>query len=349
MAEGPPPGPATPVGRLLREAAARTGTALRRAVDRLPADVRHLAGLHFGWWDEEGAPPAAGPLPMGKAVRAALVLLSCEALGGERAAAVPAAVSVELVHNASLLHDDVIDGDRIRRGRPALWARCGLPAAVLTGDALFFLAVQVLVEAAAPLSGAGVTQLTTGVQELIDGEYADSGAGGRSPASAAECVATAAAKTGALFAVACGLGALAADASPARVERLRAFGSHAGVAFQLVDDLLGIWGDPRRTGKPARSDLAARRRTLPIAAALADGGPPARELARIYDRRDPLSPAELDRAARLVGEAGGRARTLDEIRRSLDRALHHLAAAGPAPRPAAELTALAHMITRRDR
>lgn len=100
--------------QILQDTGAETFPALRRAVEDLPEGIRRLAGVHFGWWDPSGAPFAGSA---GKAVRPALVLCVCEAVGGSRAAGVPAAVAVELVHNASLLHDDVIDGDRLRRGR----------------------------------------------------------------------------------------------------------------------------------------------------------------------------------------------------------------------------------------
>ncbi|MEU9113273.1 polyprenyl synthetase family protein [Streptomyces sp. NPDC048483] len=290
--------------------------------------------------------PLAGS--SGKAVRPALALLACEAVGGERLQGVPAAVAVELVHNASLLHDDIIDGDRLRRGRPALWALLGVPAGILAGDALFFLAVQVLADAPPPLDGRGARQLTAAVQELIGGEYTDALLETRSAVSLADCTAMAADKTGALIAASCALGALAGGAGMTRVGHLRAFGAHVGVAFQLVDDLLGIWGDPARTGKPARSDLASRKKSLPVAAALASDGAAGRELSRLYDRREPLSQAQLERAAELVEAAGGRAWAAGEARRHIGAALDSLHAADPARTPAQELTALAQLITDRD-
>ncbi|GHF40097.1 polyprenyl synthetase family protein [Streptomyces morookaense] len=341
-----PVAPERRAGEILEWAGALVTPSLRTAVERLPDRIRHLAGCHFGWRDMDGTPQAG---PQGKGLRPALALLSCQAVGGEPSAALPAAVAVELVHNASLLHDDIIDGDHMRRGRPALWASFGVPAGILAGDALFFLAVQVLLEAPPPLGGAGVGQLTGAVQELIDGEYTDTVLEDRPTVLVAECEAMASAKTGALFAAACGLGALAAGAAADRRDHLRAFGTHLGMAFQLVDDVLGIWGDGQYTGKPARSDLAARKKTLPVTAALATDGAPGRELAHLYCRDTPLSPAEVERAARLVDEAGGRSWALTEAQRHTTRALGHLTAVRPVPQGAADLAALAQVITCRDR
>jgi geranylgeranyl diphosphate synthase type I len=147
MTAGPLIRPTREVGQVLSDAAAVTEPGLREAVSRLPERIRHPVGEHWGWWDSSDRPLQGRA---GKTMRPALALLACEAVGGQTAAGVPAAVAVELVHNASLLHDDLIDGDRLRRGRPAVWAELGMPAAVLAGDALFFLAVQVLSQAPPP-------------------------------------------------------------------------------------------------------------------------------------------------------------------------------------------------------
>lgn len=322
------------------------GRSLRTAVERLPGAMRHLAGCHFGWWDQGGAALTAVE---GKGMRAALALLSCQAVGGEAERAVPAAVAVELVHNASLLHDDVIDGDRLRRGRPALWTVFGVPAAILAGDALFFLATQVLLEAGGPLAAAGLTRLNEAVQDLIDGEYADVTFQDRPAVPRGEAQAMAQAKTGALIAATCELGALAGGADDARIELLGAFGSHLGAAFQLTDDLLGIWGDPEATGKPRWADLSARKKSLPVAHSLASGNAAGQALARLYATPGSLSQRQLEQAAVLVEEAGGRAWAMSEAHRHIETALHHLRAAEPEPGAAADLRMLARLVADRDR
>jgi geranylgeranyl diphosphate synthase type I len=319
--------------------------ALRAQMDRLPPDLRHIGGYHFGWWDVNGSPTRAFS---GKAVRPALTLLAAEAMGGTAGAAAPAAVAVELAHNFSLVHDDVIDGDRTRRGRPTVCAAFGTAAAVLTGDTLLILALRVLAEDSAVDGGHGLAWLFDTLLRLAEGEHCDVTFETVHDAGLDECMAMAAAKTGALFACACALGALRGGANFARAGLMRDFGEHLGVAFQLVDDVLGIWGDPRAMGKPSLADLQARKKSLPVVAALVSGTAAGRELAEIYRQDAPLDEAALRKAADLVAEAGGRVWAQKEEARRLNAALSCLEAAGPRSRPARELTELAYLVTRRD-
>ncbi|WP_433192183.1 polyprenyl synthetase family protein [Nocardia sp. CA-107356] len=331
--------------QVLADAGKETFLALRQAVEGLPQRVRHAAGVHFAWWDTAGAPQTGST---GKAVRSALALLACEAVGGNRSAAVPAAVAVELVHNASLLHDDIIDNDRLRRGRPALWIQLGLPAGILVGDALLFLAIEVLADTRPPLGLAGLAELLPSVQELIDGEYADSLLETWTEVSLTQSQTVATAKTSPLVATACALGALAGGADADRVGHLRAFGAHLGAAYQLIDDLLGILGDPLRTGKSAGSDLQARKKSPPVVAALSADNAAGRELARRYSQRDHMSPADLHHLVYLVQEAGGCAWAVEQAEQHIASGLERLHSAGPEPTAAVELTSLARLIIDRD-
>ncbi|HEY0452876.1 family 2 encapsulin nanocompartment cargo protein polyprenyl transferase [Actinophytocola sp.] len=318
--------------------------ALRAAVDTLPASMRRVAGYHLGWWDEHGGPTSAPP---GKALRPALVLLSAAAAGGSPRESVPAAVAVELVHNFSLLHDDVMDGDETRRHRPTAWRLFGIGAAILAGDALLTLALDVLATSGHPASGRGMRMLAAAVQDLVEGQSADMSFERRNTVELVECEGMAANKTAALIGCACALGALFGGADAARVQRLRTFGEHLGLAFQHVDDLLGIWGDPSVTGKPVFSDLRSRKKSLPVVSALASDTAAGRELAALYRGAAPLAGDDLVRAAALVEAAGGRAwskATADDL---LVRALHQLDTVDHGP-AAAELVALARLVTRRD-
>ncbi|MFD0201062.1 MULTISPECIES: family 2 encapsulin nanocompartment cargo protein polyprenyl transferase [Saccharothrix] len=320
--------------------------ALRAAVDGLPAAVRRVAGYHLGWWDEHGEPTdAAG----GKAIRPVLALLAAEAVGGAATAAVPAATAVELVHNFTLLHDDVLDGDRTRRHRPAAWHVFGVRDAILTGDALLALAFDVLAAGGHPAALDGVRTLNATVLGLVDGEHADLAFEDRHDISVAECVAMAERKTAGLLACACALGASFAGAEPAAVAGLRDFGLHLGVAFQHVDDLLGIWGDPAVTGKPVHGDLRARKKSLPVVAALNSDTAAGRELAALYEGDGHRIAAEPARAARLIEAAGGRSWSEQQAELLLTQALHKLDSVNPRPRAAAELTDLARTIVHRDR
>ncbi|TQM79299.1 geranylgeranyl diphosphate synthase type I [Saccharothrix saharensis] len=335
--------------------------ALREAVDALPAPLRLVAGYHRGWWDERGhRTDAAG----GKAIRPALALLAAEAVGGTAGAAVPAAAAVELVHDFTLLHDDVLDGDRTRRHRAAAWHVFGLDAAVLTGDALLAAAFDVLAASGHPAALTGVRVLNAAVRDLVEGEHADLAFERQPDVGVAECVAMVERKTGGLLAGACALGASFGGAEAVVVAGLRDFGLRLGVAYQHVDDLLGIWGEPGRTGKPVHADLRARKKSLPVVAALTSDTPAGRELAALYRKHpipsdarraaDPAEPDRLDpaadaaRAADLVERAGGRAWSERQAESLLAASLRHLGSVDPVPRAAAELTALAHAIVRRD-
>jgi geranylgeranyl diphosphate synthase type I len=284
----------------------------------------------------------------GKAIRPALALLSAQAVGGTVAAALPAAVAVELVHNHSLLHDDVMDGDLIRRHRPTAWSVFGVNPAILAGDALLVLALDVLAGSGHPATTQGIRMLSAAVQDLLEGQSADLSFEQRAEVELAECVRMAERKTAALLGCACSVGATFGDGRPEQVAGLRSFGMHLGLAFQHVDDLLGIWGDPAMTGKPVHSDLRSQKKSFPVVAALASETPAGRELATLYRRDEPLSETDAARAAELINVAGGRAWSQAQADDLLGRAMQELQSASPAPRAAAELTALARLATHRD-
>ncbi|MEU9885137.1 family 2 encapsulin nanocompartment cargo protein polyprenyl transferase [Sphaerisporangium sp. NPDC051011] len=323
----------------------QVGPALRTTVETLSPSMRRIAGYHFGWLDQHGMPSAGGG---GKAVRPALTLMAAEAVGAVPGTAVPAAVAVELVHNFSLLHDDVMDHDVTRRHRPTAWSLFGVSGAILAGDALLTLAFDVLAASGHPASAEGARLLGAAVLDLIEGQSADTSFETRDDVGLQECLTMAEGKTGALLGASCSLGALFGGATAERVEHLRAFGDRLGLAFQFVDDLLGIWGDPAVTGKPIHSDLRNRKKSLPVVAALTSGSPAGEELAALYGREEAPSGSDLVRAAELVELAGGRAWSLRQADELLREALGHLAVASPTPRAAAELHALADLITHRD-
>ncbi len=323
--------------------------ALRAAVGTLPSSMRRIAGYHFGWWNEHGQPyqvPEKGA--GGKAIRPTLVLLSAQAVGGVPAAAVPAAVAVELVHNFSLLHDDVLDGDVTRRHRPTAWSVFGLNAAILAGDALLTLALDLLAASGHPAAIGGIRMLTATVQDLVDGQSADLAFEQRVQVELAECLSMAELKTGSLIACACAVGAAFGGGSSEQVQSLRGFGKHLGLAFQHVDDLLGIWGDPGVTGKPVYSDLRSRKKSLPVVAALTSGTPAGPELAEFYHREAQLSDTDLVHAAELIDIAGGRAWSQTQVDDLLAQAMRDLHAACPTARATGELGALARLATHRD-
>jgi geranylgeranyl diphosphate synthase type I len=341
---GPLDGPEAAV--ILERVRATVDPALRAAIESLPPSMRRVALYHFGWEHPDGSPAAGNA---GKAIRPALVLTAAAALGGPsaRAAAVPAAVAVELVHNFTLLHDDVMDQDTTRRHRPTAWTVFGETDAILGGDALQALALRLLAEDQHPASAPAAARLADCVVQLCAGQHADMALEKRGPGDVGldEVLAMAEAKTGALLGCACALGALYAGAAAEDVAALDTFGREAGLAFQLIDDVIGIWGDPRHTGKPAGADLAARKKSLPVVAALTSGGPAAAELAALYEM--PYDKEDLQRTALAVERAGGRDWAQTQAADRMARAMQELARAVPDPEDAGGLLALAEFVTRR--
>ena len=329
--------------------------ALRAAIGTLPSAMMRIAGYHFGWWNEHGQPdkapkkaPEKTKATGGKAIRPALALLSAHAVGGIPTAATPAAVAVELVHNFSLLHDDVMDGDLTRRHRPTAWSVFGVNAAILAGDALLTLALDVLAASGHPAATDATRTLSTAVQELLDGQSSDLDFEQRTEVELGECLRMAEKKTGALMGCACAVGALFGGGNVEQVERLRRFGMHLGLAFQHVDDLLGIWGDPAVTGKSVYSDLCGRKKSLPVVAALTSDTSAGRELAALYHRDQALSGTDLVHAAELIDIAGGRAWSQTQVNDLLAQAMRQLPPVGLTAQAVTELGALARLATHRD-
>jgi geranylgeranyl diphosphate synthase type I len=330
---------------ILERARASVDPELRAAITSLPASMRRIARYHFGWEHADGTPAAGHG---GKAIRPALVLAAA-ALGGPgaREAAARAAAAVELVHNFTLLHDDVMDRDTTRRHRPTAWTVFSDTDAILTGDALQALALRLLAEDPHPASQAAAARLAACVVELCAGQQADTALERRAPdeVTLTEVLAMAEAKTGALLGCACAVGALYAGAADEEVEALDAFGRQAGLAFQLIDDVIGIWGDTSRTGKPVGADLAVRKKSLPVVAALTSGTPAAAELAELYAR--PHQEGDEEQTALAVERAGGRDWAQAQAADRMARAVHELSRAVPDPAAAGGLLALAEFVTRR--
>jgi geranylgeranyl diphosphate synthase type I len=319
--------------------------ALRAAVDRLDATSRAQASYHLGWTDADGRPSGAAG---GKAVRPALALLSAEAAGAPAEVGLPGAVAVELVHNFSLLHDDLMDGDVERRHRRTVWALWGPSSAILTGDALLAVAQEALLESGSPCAPAAGRLLATATRDLIRGQVQDLAFEHRADVTLDECLDMAAGKTGSLLSASAAIGAVLAGAPDETVGALATFGAHLGMAFQLVDDMLGIWGDPAVTGKPVFSDLRSRKKSLPVTYVLAQSSVAGRELAAWLACPDVVTEAELCRAADLITAGGGKDWVRAEARRRME--LGELALDDvPIPaRPRDELVALGRFIVTRE-
>ncbi|UFS98327.1 polyprenyl synthetase family protein [Nocardia huaxiensis] len=329
--------------RQLTAARAAIEPVLRAAVGSLAEPLDRMASYHFGWCDAEGRPIQG---VQGKALRPALTFAASAACGGTVPQSVHAAAAVELLHNFSLVHDDVMDTDPFRHGRPTIWRLWGETNATLVGDAMQALALGVLSDGAPEeVTAEAVIRLARATVMLCRGQYEDCAFETRSSVSVEEYLSMAAGKTGALLGCACALGALCAGADHAVVSAMHTFGTELGLVFQLVDDAIDIWGDPAVTGKPAHSDLIHRKQSFPVVCALASGTGAGRELARIYQARQPMTAARAARAADLIEEAGGRQRTVVRAASALRAAVDAL----PPGLAVGELTALAQLVAHRDR
>jgi len=257
---------------------------------------------HLGWADAQFQPTQVNA---GKRLRPLLLLLACEAQGGAWQAALPAAAAIELLHNFTLIHDDIEDHDEMRRGRPTLWALWGEAQAINAGDALFAIAYRAILNLdAATLPVARILQatrtFTEGTLKITEGQCRDIAFETQPQVSEAAYLAMIGGKTATLIGMACELGGLLAGADTARVDALRGFGVALGMAFQMQDDGLGLWGDPAQTGKPVGADLRRRKKTLPILHGMARNA----ELAAMLQNNAPITEADVATALRLLEAAG---------------------------------------------
>ncbi len=299
---------------------------------------------------ERGQGQAAGFA--GKRVRAAVCLLCCEAVHGATEAAASAAATIELFHSFTLLHDDIADQDEVRRGRQTVWRRWGVGEAIAAGDALFALAnleMSALEDDGVPADtvSRAMRELNRAALTVCEGQHLDVSYEGRTDVDAEQYLAMIERKTAALFAAAAAIGAEIGGAPAGKLKALRTFGHHLGVGYQIRDDMLGIWGDPHKLGKPVGGDLRRNKRSLPIihalGAAVTQGSPElADRLARgiTTDQEAAAAAAEMERL-------GSRAFCEETARECLDRALRALGGVELCEGPAAELRALASYLMER--
>ncbi len=245
-------------------------TELRSILAERQSPLYDMLRYHLGWIDETGKPLDTAA---GKALRPTLCLLGCDAAGGDYRQALPAAAALELLHNFSLIHDDIQDGDLRRRHRPTVWSIWGMPQAINAGTAMRILTNSAL----ARLEDRGITPDTImKVQRLMDeaslnlieGQYLDIDFEQRQDVSVADYLEMIGGKTGALIACSLETGALLGTGDRSMIERFRELGWNIGLSFQITDDVLGIWGNRDVTGKPLASDIRRRKKTLPIVHAM---------------------------------------------------------------------------------
>jgi len=280
-----------PIQTTLLRYQAEIQAALRQAVESMTeqhddetaaSDLRKFYGqmaYHLGWLDADFAAVAANP---GKLLRPALLLLAYEAAGawgldstGNRhlSRALPAAAALELTHNFTLIHDDIEDGDSERRHRPTLWKQWGIPQAINTGDGLFALSRLtlwgVLEKGVDALIAARLgEELDRACLTIAEGQFLDLSFEQEQNVTVEQYIDMIGRKSAALLAGAAAMGALLGTRDRETIERLRSFGYATGIAFQVRDDLLGVWAATAASGKTEAGDIFRRKKSLPVLHAL---------------------------------------------------------------------------------
>jgi len=284
---------------------------------------------HMGWTGE-----GAGPDATGKRIRPLLVLLTCLASSGAEGVdetwrlALPAAAAVELVHNFSLVHDDIQDNSPKRRGRDTVWVKWGAPMAINAGDALFVMSNQAIVDlkhtylAEVVVKAAEILHNTC--LDLTRGQFLDMSYEERKDLRVDDYWSMISGKTSALLSACCHIGALLGGAGIEMQEIYRSYGHYLGLAFQVQDDILGIWGDEAVTGKSVASDLVEGKNSLPVLIGLSKKG-------RFAERwaQGPIKADEVDELARALASEGGYGEAKEASIQMTDMAINALREADP--------------------
>jgi len=258
---------------------------MKKIVCRRESQLYDMIRYHLGWIDENGAPFTGDS---GKALRPGLCLLACEAVCGDHAKALPAAVAIELVHNYSLIHDDIQDSDAERRHRPTVWKIWGVPQAINAGTAAKVIASMALGEyRELGFTAEKTVEIVMIIEEatlhIIEGQHLDIGFENMNDISVHQYLEMIRNKTGALISAALRAGATAGCGERRTAEKFGELGMMLGIAFQARDDILGIWGSAEATGKPEASDIRRKKKSLPVVHMLSSASKSERaSLDRIY-------------------------------------------------------------------
>ena len=277
--------------------------------------VNMLLRYHLGWSDQSGV-PAATPSSQGKALRPTLCMFACDALQGDPLHAAPAAAALELIHNFSLVHDDIQDQGMERRHQPTVWAIWGTEQALVAGDAMQSLGDLSTLRVGCnvpPDTSIRVSQLLTqSYLEMIEGQCRDLEFERREVIASDEYLDMIALKTGALIRSSTVIGATIATDDTETLEGVARFGRAIGRLFQIRDDYLGIWGDEAITGKSTDSDIVQRKKSYPVVYAFQHAaGTNRRELLRLYSKEE-LDEDDVNRVLDILNDLGADRQT-DEL------------------------------------
>jgi geranylgeranyl diphosphate synthase type I len=320
---------------------------LQRVVnDLIPVSyigMRPQLAYHLGWEGE-----GAGTDAQGKRIRPLLVLMCCASVHGEWNCALPAAAAVELVHNFSLIHDDIQDQSVLRRGRPTVWVKWGIAQAINAGDLMFALAQAAVLDMSqtvSPMVGLNSSQaLNKTCIRLTGGQYLDMKFEKQTEVTLEEYWPMVGGKTAALLECCAQLGGLAGQVEEPRLTAFSEFGRNLGLAFQVLDDWLGIWGDAVHIGKSTESDLVSGKKSLPVLYGLSQKG-------QFYKRwiKGNITSEEAHELAELLKEEGAQQFTRDTANQLTQKALDALSNAATYKNEASKaLTQLAYQLLNRE-
>jgi geranylgeranyl diphosphate synthase type I len=308
-----------------------------------------MMDYHLGWADQHFQPAHA---PTGKRLRPLFTLLTCQAAGGDPNQALPAAAAVELIHNFSLIHDDIQDRSHTRRGRATVWAVWGQAQAINAGDAMFTLAHLALHRLAqrglAPdRIGLALRTLDLTNLALCRGQHLDMDFENRLDVDVEAYLTMIQGKTASLLGCAGQMGALVVSPDPELADHFRRLGEGLGLAFQIQDDLLGIWGQPEVTGKPVADDIRQRKKSLPVVYVLGRRGDSDAERLRALYAQEELAEEDVAQAVGILDASQARPYAEELARTYLETALTELEAARPEPEAGQALRELAHFLINR--
>ncbi len=309
-------------------------------------DLFHgMMHYHMGWVNKDLEPELVNA---GKQIRPILLLLTCQAAGGDWRQAVPAAAAIELVHNFSLIHDDIEDASPTRRGRLTCWQIWGIEQSINAGDAMFALAHIAMNRlfdrgVAAEIVVKALRRFDETCVHLTQGQNLDMAFETMDVVAVDEYIKMITGKTAVLLSLCTELGALIAGADAETVEHYRQFGLDTGLAFQMKDDILGIWGDEAVIGKSASTDISTKKKTLPVLYGLAES----EDLRQLYGQEE-TNGVFVETAVSLLTECGARDYATTKAIDYTDSALAHLKAAQPQGEASDLLKALVNFLLERN-
>lgn len=313
--------------------------------DKTPSLFYGMMHYHMGWVDADMQPIS---LYAGKQIRPLLCMLACAAAGGRWQQAIPAAAAIEILHNFSLVHDDIEDDSPTRRSRDTVWKLWGVPQAINAGDSMFaiaHLAMNRLIErgVSADIVVQALRRFDETCLRLTQGQHTDMDFETRDNVSTADYMEMITGKTAVLVSLSMELGALIAGVDSAAVQHYAQFGLNLGLAFQVIDDILGIWGDEAKIGKSASTDITTKKKTLPILYGLEQSS----DLQTLYATAEP-NDAFVEQVVTLLNENGADSYAQEKATAYSDSALTHLKAANPQGEAGQALYQLADMLLKRD-